>query len=1006
MGKGSVLIVGGGIAGVQAALDLSAAGFFVYLVEARPAIGGVMAQLDKTFPTNDCSMCILSPKLVEVSRNQNIKLLTLTEVLEVSGFPGEFSVKLRRNPRYVDESKCIACGECAAKCPKKVPNEFDKGLSFRKAIYLLYPQAVPLKYSVDPKHCIAIRKPGRCGFCQKACPSGAIDFSQKIEELELKVGAILLAPGFDTFDPSGLDQYCYGRLPQVMTAHEFERLLSASGPTRGDLKRLFDGKTPRKIAWVQCVGSRDINRAQVPYCSSICCMYALKQAVIAKEHAKEELSTTIFYMDMRTMGKGFEEYLERAKEQGVRLVRSRIHSILPHLDSVLIHYLDEKGSCHDELFDLVILSVGIRPHQSLYNIAKASQAELDSFGFLKESLLESRPGIFVCGEASGPKDIPDTVAEASASAARAQALLADARFQETQEKAYPPERFVFPEPPRIGVFVCHCGLNIASVVNVNEVARFAAHLPDVCHVEDNLFTCAEDTVQKIIKAIKEKALNRIVVAACTPRTHEPLFQETLRAAGLNSELFEMANIRDQDSWVHPETPDKATQKAKELVAMAVNRVRLKRPVSAQRVEVIKRGLVVGGGLAGMQAALSLAEQGFPVILVEEKEILGGYALRVPRTVYGKRLPDLALALAEKVSHHPLIDLRLKTSVIDVSGSVGQFKTKLSDGTAVEHGIAILATGAHPYIPHGPYSFGYGQSENIKISLELNELIKTHPEKIKSLREVIFVQCVGSRIPERPYCSRVCCTQTVEQIITLKEINPKLKIFVLYRDMRTYGKNEILYQKARELGAVFIRYDLDSLPEVSPGKTLRLSVFEPVIKKTLELCPDLLVLATAVIPNESGIAVAKLFKCATTPQGFMLEAHQKLRPVDFATEGVFMAGLCHYPKSAEESLRQALAAAARSATILAKKELPLEPLVAETDPRKCSACGQCVAVCPYQAIHLEETKPFGRVSVVNTSLCKGCGNCTASCRSGAIRLKNIDEEIVIASIEAAFGRLWY
>ncbi len=365
MGKGAVLVVGGGVAGVQAALDLAAGGFYVHLVEQGPAIGGVMAQLDKTFPTNDCSMCILSPKLVEVGRELNINLLTLSEILEISGEPGDFHVRIRKHPRYVDEDKCIACGQCAAKCPKQVPNEFDRGLSKRKAIYLLYPQAVPLKYAIDPRHCIWLKKPGRCGFCAKVCPAGAINFEQKPEEFELKVGAVVMAPGFDTFDPSGLDNFGYRRLPYVMTAHEFERLLSASGPTKGELIRPSDGRVPRKVAWIQCVGSRDINRAKVPYCSSVCCMYALKQAVIAKEHVKGDFSASIFYMDMRTMGKGFEAYLERAKRLGVKLVRARVHTVLPNEDKLILHYVDEDGSLKDEPFDLVVLSLGLRPHPSL-----------------------------------------------------------------------------------------------------------------------------------------------------------------------------------------------------------------------------------------------------------------------------------------------------------------------------------------------------------------------------------------------------------------------------------------------------------------------------------------------------------------------------------------------------------------------------------------------------------------------------------------------------------------
>ena len=1004
MGKGAVLVVGGGVAGVQAALDLAAGGFYVHLVEQGPAIGGVMAQLDKTFPTNDCSMCILSPKLVEVGRELNINLLTLSEILEISGEPGDFRVRIRKHPRYVDEDKCIACGQCAAKCPKQVPNEFDRGLSKRKAIYLLYPQAVPLKYAIDPRHCIWLKKPGRCGFCAKVCPAGAINFEQKPEEFELKVGAVVMAPGFDTFDPSGLDNFGYRRLPYVMTAHEFERLLSASGPTKGELIRPSDGRVPRKVAWIQCVGSRDINRAKVPYCSSVCCMYALKQAVIAKEHVKGDFSASIFYMDMRTMGKGFEAYLERAKRLGVKLVRARVHTVLPNEDKLILHYVDEDGSLKDEPFDLVVLSVGLRPHPSLETLSSRAGAERDDFGFLKSSFLENRPGVFVCGAGAGPKDIPETVTEASAAAAKAEILLAEARHTETKEKTYPPERFVFPEEPRIGVFVCHCGINIASVVDVEEVTEFARTLPDVVYAGHNLFTCAQDTINRIVRVIEEKRLNRVVVAACTPRTHEPLFQETLRTAGINPFLFEMANIRDQDSWVHPDDPARATEKAKELVCMAVNRVRLKRPVPQASIKVKRAVLVIGAGLSGMQAALALADQGFDVALIERSGELGGFARRLNREVGGKHIRTLVKELAQKVSSHPKIDLRLNVSVKEVEGVVGNFKTTLSDGNVIEHGVVIIATGAKPYVPQGRFAFGYGTHPAVKTSLELDELLVR--QALPELKQVVFIQCVGSRNEEHPYCSRVCCSHTMEQIIELKKHFPELEVFVLYRDIRTFGTKELLYQKARELGAVFIRYDLEDLPEVGTEGGLRVKVKDHVLKEDIILEPDLLVLATGIVADDSSRELAKFYKCALTPEGFMLEAHLKLRPVDFATDGIFMAGLCHYPKFAEESITQALAAAARAATILAREELPAESLVAEVDPRRCTACGQCVALCPYHAPRLEEVKPFGLVSVINPSLCKGCGNCAAACRCGAIQVKNLGEEPIIAAVEAAFGRLWY
>ncbi len=1002
MGKGAVLVIGGGIAGIQASLDLAQAGFFVHLVEKGPAIGGLMCQLDKTFPTNDCSMCILSPKLVDLSRDININLLTMTEVLDVSGDPGAFKVRLKQAPRYVDLEKCVACGQCAEKCPRKVSNPFDLGLSKRKAIYLPYPQAVPRKFVIDAEHCIALQKPGRCGFCAQVCPSGAIDFSQKAQEFELEVGALILAPGAKTYDPSPLENLGYQRLDHVLTAHQFERILSASGPTGGHLYRPADGKVPKKIAWLQCVGSRDVNRARHPYCSTVCCMYALKQALLAQEHAQTPLETAIFYTDIRAMGKGFEAYLQRAQRQGVRLERTRVHTVLPSPTGLYVCY-QKGGQIIEEPFDLVVLSVGLEPNQTLGQLAQTVGISLQENGFIAAPLGEAKPGIFVCGSSSEPKDIPQTVSEASAAAALAEEFLAPARHKETKTKTFPPERFVLPEPPRIGVFVCHCGINIASVVQIEKVVRFAASLPDVVYAGDFLFTCSQDSVEEIGRLIQEKGLNRVVVAACSPRTHEPLFQETLRTAGLNPYLFEMANIRDQDAWVHAQSPEKATQKAQELVAMAVNRVRLKRPLAPARVKIHPRALVVGGGLAGLKAALSLADQGFPVTLVERSSSLGGKARDIGRRLLGKPLYQWAQDLAEAVQNHPRIEVVLGTSLKETRGSVGRFVSVLEDGQEIEHAVAILACGAKAAPPTTHYPLAYGKDLRVKTSLEFEKELRG--QELSSLGQVVFIQCAGTRVPERPYCSRVCCTQTMEQILRLKGKAPQCRVVVLYRDIRTYGTQELLYQKVREKGVLFVRYTPENPPRVVPQGGLKVSFEDAQIGQTMTVSADRVILATGVEPEPASKSLAQAFKCALSPEGFMLEAHLKLRPVDFATEGIFMAGLCHYPKPAEESMAQGLAAAARAANILAQGELQVEAQTAEVDPRRCMACGTCMALCPYHAPRLEEVRPFGVVSQIDPNVCKGCGNCASACRAGAIKIKNLGAAEIMAAIEGAFGRVW-
>ncbi|MGB9712746.1 MAG: FAD-dependent oxidoreductase [Dissulfurimicrobium sp.] len=1002
--RGSVLVVGGGIAGVQAALDLAESGYYVHLVERRPAIGGAMAKLDKTFPTNDCSACILSPKLVECGRNLNINLLTLSELISLDGEPGDFKAVVRQHPRYVDTTKCIACGLCAEKCPKKTKNGFNMGLSERKAVYLMYPQAVPLKYAIDPDECIWLKRPGRCGACANVCPAGAINFDDVPKDHVFEVGSVVLALGFSLFDPSGLDFTGYRRIPNVVTAMEFERLLSPSGPCLGRMERPSDGKEPRRIAWLQCVGSRDTNRACRGYCSSVCCMYAIKQALIAREHAGGALDAHIFFMDIRTHGKGFEAYYNRAVQEGVRFHRSKVHSVIPADEgTLLIRYADEAGRMCEEEFDLVVLSVGMELNHEAVALIDRLGVGFNKDGFVLTSpfspVSTSRPGVFVCGAAQEPKDIPQSVMEASAAALEAGRLLSPARWTETKAKEFPPERNVRPEPPRIGVFVCHCGINIASVVDVKAVTEYARGLPGVVFAQDNLFTCSQDTINQMAETIRRERLNRVVVASCSPRTHEPLFQETLREAGINKHLFEMANIRDQDSWVHRDEPQKATRKAMDLVRMAVAKVRGDGPLPYSSVPVTKSALVVGAGVAGMTAAVAIADQGFKVFIVERKDRLGGHARKFYRTWQGFEVQPYLEELAKTVSSHPNIELHLKSTVTEAFGSVGRFKTSLSDGSVIEHGVAIIAIGGESFKPReGKWNYLYGRHPAVHTLLELDRRFIAADEGLNGLSQAVFIHCVGSRVPERPYCSRVCCTHAIDQALKLKELNPEMAIFMLYRDIRTYGMRERLYEEARAKGIIFVRYDLDHLPEVSDdGGRLVVKAHDMILDRPVMFHPDLLVLASGVVPRDDAGGLAGFFKCAMDQDGFLLEAHMKLRPVDFATEGVFLAGLCHYPKPMDESIAQAKAAAARAVTILSRDAVSVESMTAYVDTAKCTGCAVCTQICPYAAINIDQDT--GR-AVVDIGLCKGCGACAASCRSGAVSVKNLGNEQIMAAIESA------
>jgi heterodisulfide reductase subunit A-like polyferredoxin len=1471
---GSVLVVGGGIAGIQAALDLANSGYLVHMTETKSAIGGVMAQLDKTFPTNDCSMCVISPKLVECGRHLNIDLMTLTEIEEVSGEIGNFTVKLRQNARYIEMDKCTACGECAKACPIETPNMFDEGLRDRKAAFKLYPQGMPSAYAIEkrgtapckatcPAHVsiqgyialindgrykealklfkkdhpfpgvcgrvchhpcegqcsrndvdqplairelhrfladyekqrgeqyipeitvekrgekvaiigsgpagvtaayyllqqgygvtifekmpepggmmrygipeyrlprdilageidvvrqmgadircgvtfgsdvtleslksdgynacfmaiglhggrrlgvenedaagvlqgvdflreaamgkdfdlgedvivvgggnvaidvaltakrkgaknvtliclekreempaweheieealesdinivnsfgpksffidknlrvsgiefktctavfdengrfspsydenecqpffgdtiivaigqstnlegikeqgIAISRPGgleadpvtlqtpidwvfaggdafygpksvvdavscgkdaaesihrfingmdliegrekawdfykpdvsqepkkqrtvvhcldpaarecnflevsfgysedeakneaarclKCGLCSEcyqcvdACLAKAVNHDMIAEHKTINVGAIILAPGFTPFDPTAHKTYSYATHPNVVTSLEFERILSASGPFEGHLVRPSDHKEPDKIAWLQCVGSRDINCSDHSYCSSVCCMYTNKQTVIAKEHSNKPLDAAVFFMDMRTHGKEFEKYYMRTKEEkGVRFIRSKVHTIDPVGDNNLrLRYVTEEGEIKEEDFDMVVLAVGLAPNKESVNLAKIVGIDLNQHLHAATRTLEpvtsSRPGVFVCGAFQEPKDIPQSVMEASAAASTATSFLAKARGTLIRTKELPPEIDFSGQEPRIGVFVCNCGINIGGVADVPAVREYAKTLPHVVHVEDNLFTCSQDTQDKMKEVIKEHNINRVIVASCSPRTHEPLFQETIRDAGLNKYLFEMANIRDQNTWVHMNNPERATAKAMDLVRMAVAKAAFIEPLHQVRLEVTQKVLVVGGGVAGMEAAVGVADQGLPVFLVERGEQLGGVAHKLISTWQGEPVKPYLDQLIEKVRNHENIRVFMKTEPVETTGIMGNFTTTLMTSgetlteTVVEHGGTIIATGGKEYTPS---EYLYGQNPNVLTHFDLDAAMAADDQRLATANTVAFIQCVGSRTPERPYCSRLCCTHSIKSALSLKERYPDMNIYVLYRDMRSYGFREELYKKAREKGVIFMRYNLeDNMPDVSATAESGLSVKvrDHVLQMPVELNPDLLVLATAVLPNENK-DLFELFKVPINADGFLVEAHAKLRPVDFGSEGIFMAGLAHYPKPLDESIAQARASVARVMTILSQDSIMVGGVVAVVDPDKCAVCVTCVRTCPY---HIPFIGEEGH-AVIEAAECHGCGCCVSECPGKAIQLMHFTDEQIVAKTAALFEK---
>ena len=1032
---------------MRAAIDLAEAGLHAYLLETEPALGGRVAQLGFMFPTHDCVLCrgtsdhgfgctrpSITPALLDHNRHPNITVLTSTDLVACDGEAGDFRLRLRRAPQFVEPSRCINCGRCAVVCPEIRPSGFQLGLSTRKAIDKSAPRSIPNAYYL-------LQTTDACADCRRclaACPTGAIDLEAQPTDLDLRVGAVILAMGFQPFDPRRIPELGYGRIPNVITSMQYERLASRSGPTEGIVRRISDGAIPRRIAWLQCVGSRDQAN---PYCSSICCMYATKQAILARQRIPDA-ECSIFTMDERAFNKEYELYYQQARRNfGIRYTRARISAVAEDPVTGDLHLRFPAGRGHgespagqgpltEEHFDLLVLAVGIQPPRKAVEIAHTLGINLNPYGFCETNkfspLAMSRSGVFVCGAFASPKEIAETILDGAGAAAEAMSMLRGRLGRRTFSRGQPflnhatARRFPrdgdgtsiaqHPRSPStalraegIAVALCECAGEISDTVDLQAVARHAGTLPGVQTVEIIPLACLPEGQERLRQLIAEPGVNRLLVGACSPRTHEPFFQRLTADAGLHPQLSEMVNLREQCAWVHRDDPAGATRRAFEQLRVAVQRLPHARPIDKVERPPHRSALVIGGGLSGMTAALSIAEAGFEVYLVERSDALGGNLHHVYYVAEGENPQRLLRDLVGRTVAHERIHLFLHAQVIHHSGSVGDFRAVIrardGDGppreTELRHGATILATGgAEAATPH----YRFGEDPRVIRQSALEEILAHQPERAARLRSVVMIQCVPPAAgPD--YCSRVCCTNTIKNALRLKLLNSTCQVVVLYKNIITYGFREQYHLEARRRGVLFVRYTDEELPQVEPtpddATRLSVKVQEHVFGETLTFEPDLVALSMPIEPAPGTEALARLFGVPRSPEGFFLEAHPKVRPMDFADDGLYLAGMAHYPKFIEESITHAKACAARALTVLTRPTIQVGGIVAVVDPEKCTGCLTCVRTCPFGIPAMREDVAgiggLGGAAWIDPARCQGCGTCTAECPARAIQLEGYRDE---------------
>ncbi|MFX0081156.1 MAG: FAD-dependent oxidoreductase [Candidatus Hodarchaeota archaeon] len=1005
--QSSVLVIGGGIAGIQTSLDLTRLGFKVYLVEIKPTIGGTMAQLDKIFPTLDCSLCILAPKMVDVYRNPNIELFSYSYVKKIRGSAGNYTVTVIKKPRYIKEEICKGCGDCVNVCPiKGIPSEFDTHLKTREGIYIPFPSSVPPVYLIDDRNCLFLNYQ-ICGICAKVCKANAIDFLQKSEEITLNVGAIVIATGYSQEMPENYNTFA-GYSPNVLSSMQFERILSANGPTGGQIIKLDDRKPPHSIAFIQCVGSRDVHHpACKKYCSAICCMNSAKEAIVVKEHDLN-IECYIINTEIRAKGKNFYEFIERCKsEYNVKYINGRVSYIKEDLDNgkLKLYYEDiDKGTVGTFKVDMAILASALSPTPSYYKLLRQFNVGCNDLGYIREKdiILLEKKNVFVTGYSRKPNDIQMAVAEGSACAAKISEKLCSVRFQNIKKISYPSEIPLTPEDdPRVGIFICRCGTNIGGIVNVPEVVNYVSKLPYVVHVEENMYSCSSDSQERIKELIIKYNLNKFIVASCTPRTHEQLFKNTLREAGLNPFLFELVNIRNQDSWVHQNEPEKATKKACDLIRMYLGKVINSKPLETINVKVEKSSLIIGGGITGITAAHNLANQGFEVYLVEKDSLLGGVALEFIDLYYIPITKNEILQKINDLRNNSDVHIILNSDIVDIQGYVGNYQIKVkniqdnSEDKTFKVGTIIVATGTRQIRTNRWLDLSERYPKRV---LTQKELTAIKDADIPRFKDATIILCVDQRRNEfnegdniKTYCSNICCGVALKNIEKLLNNNPNAHIHVLYREFQFSDLNaEHLWRSLRQKVTYEKYRSIDNIKIIEENGRFHIKYKNIGARTDIEYNTDLIILATPKVPADGTEQLAKLLKVPTNKDGFFLEADAKLRPIDFATEGIFLCGGAHWPKWIGESITQAYGAAGRATILMVKGEIEAECITAGINEEKCIGCGRCAEICIYNAIELYDTiKQMGLYTTnikkarVIKAVCKGCGACVVECPVNAI-----------------------